>query len=265
MSSLTDLYISDSYTGLLHAGGIPLPVTGKITIFDGSGQVSALSLGIAGQGADINGRLTTDNLTVGTLVYPASPGAVGSLLYQATSTSLGFITEGDLFPNIITEGTYDRIKSIRVTAQGLVTDINQWRTDGTKTTITFTTYFNGASKQGDITFENIVPGGEVESDWVLLNLTGDYDDMLAGIFFLEPLGQTAISNQTRYTVYVSPDGTDGNRVPIMHIEGDGDDETIVGSQFQTVIGEGQLFFKVSCTLGDIDAITYRIWGIARQG
>jgi hypothetical protein len=265
MSSLTDLYISDSYTGLLHAGGISLPVTGQITMYDGSGQVSSLSLGIAGQGADITGRLTTDNLTVGTLVYPSTPGSVGSFLYQENSTSLGFITEDELFPNIIEAGTYDRIKSIQVTDKGFVTDINQWPTDGSNTTITFTTYFNGAIKQGDITFENVVPGGIVESDWVLLNLTGAYDDMLAGIFFLEPLDQQDLSGQTRYVIYVSPDGTDGNRVPVLAIEGDEDDETMVGTQFNTVIGDGQLFFKIVTTLGDVDAVTYRIWGVARQG
>jgi len=31
MSSLTDLYISDSYTGLLHSGGVPLSITRTTT------------------------------------------------------------------------------------------------------------------------------------------------------------------------------------------------------------------------------------------
>jgi len=262
MSSLTDLYISDSYTGLLHAGGIPLPVSGQITMFDGSGQVSALSLGVAGQGIGVTGRLTTDNLTVGTEIYPSTPGSIGQVLWQVSETSLGFTSElpSSILPNLITAGTYDRIKSVKVTAQGLVDTVNQWDDD---MSITFTTYFNSAQKQGDIVFQDIV--GQSESDWNVCNLTNKFDDGLAGVFFLEALNLVDLPSGTKYVVYASPDGTDGNRFPIQSTHGGGEGGMMIGSQFQCPIQNGQIFFKIVVSDGDIDAITYRIWGIAKQG
>lgn len=227
MSSLTDLYISDSYTGLLHAGGIPLPVSGLITIFDGSGQISALSLGVAGEGAEITGRLTTDNLTVGTLVFPSTPGTVGSLVYQATATTLGFISESDLFPDIITAGTYDNIKNIKVTSQGLVDSIAQWDDD----TITSTTYGNAPSNFTTVTFST-------NGVWKKISLPGYFGSTAkGGIFFIEPYDndQPISADQSLNQYIASPD--QNAEYKIMTIVGDdGTSHIRYGVQFQCPIG-----------------------------
>ena len=62
MSSLGDTFIADSYPGLLHAGGSPLVTIGQSLIYDGSGNKSALRLGINCNGATICGVLSCDTL-----------------------------------------------------------------------------------------------------------------------------------------------------------------------------------------------------------
>lgn len=59
-SSLDDQNISDTFRGLLHAQGTQLPSSGKVSIFDGQGQETSLSLGVSGQGAGVTGVLACD-------------------------------------------------------------------------------------------------------------------------------------------------------------------------------------------------------------
>lgn len=54
-ANLINTNISDTYVGLLHVDGQPLPSSGLITVKDGSGQESSLQIGLSGQGAVING------------------------------------------------------------------------------------------------------------------------------------------------------------------------------------------------------------------
>lgn len=66
MNSLAEQYIADTFDGLLHVGGTPLPISGRVTVFDGVGGASSLSIGSGGNGATINGELyTTNNIVVG--------------------------------------------------------------------------------------------------------------------------------------------------------------------------------------------------------
>jgi hypothetical protein len=61
-TSLESTNISDTYYGLLHAGGLPIPVTGQVRIRDGSGTQTALSLGANCNGATVCGTLKADTL-----------------------------------------------------------------------------------------------------------------------------------------------------------------------------------------------------------
>jgi hypothetical protein len=66
MSNLKDLYISDSYTGLLHTASTSL-TGGKAQVFDGAGNESALLVGSQGSGITVDGQLTA-----GGFQYPVS-------------------------------------------------------------------------------------------------------------------------------------------------------------------------------------------------
>lgn len=69
---LTNTNISDTYTGVLHSRGIPLPVAGggsmsngKEIIHDGYGNESALALGQKNNGVSITGALSCNNTVKG--------------------------------------------------------------------------------------------------------------------------------------------------------------------------------------------------------
>ena len=62
MSNLKDLYISDSYTGLLHTASTLL--TGnKVQVFDGAGNESALHVGSKDSGISVSGQLSAGGFT----------------------------------------------------------------------------------------------------------------------------------------------------------------------------------------------------------
>lgn len=267
MSSLTDLYISDSYTGLIHSGGNPLPITGVITLFDGSGQVSALSLGIAGQGATINGTFTTTALVVGTEHYPSTPGSIGSVLWQSSANTIGFTTElpGSILPSIITAGTYENIKKIKVTAQGLVDDITEYDDSG-GTTISFTTYANNPTSITDIVFkENVV-------EWIkvpLVTTDNFFDGAKGGIFFLEPSSVQNIGADFNIKEFiVSPNKSKEYKIMTVVCQ-DGDSKLSNSVQFQCPLGIENdvrvLYFKREYSLDHSTATTMKLWYIAKQG
>lgn len=52
---LTDQDMSETYIGLLHAQGEPLPVIGRTVVYDGIGNATALSLGRVDAGVKITG------------------------------------------------------------------------------------------------------------------------------------------------------------------------------------------------------------------
>lgn len=64
IQSLTNTNISDTYVGVIHAGGAPLSAAGRQLLYDGYGNASALSIGRIGTGASVTGNtVITGNLT----------------------------------------------------------------------------------------------------------------------------------------------------------------------------------------------------------
>lgn len=102
-TNLETTNISDTYYGLLHAGGVPIPSTGQHLIRDGSGTPTAIRLGancngaticgtlsatkIAGKSLDIDDLITPTQINISELVKVLYP--VGSVIYTATGTNPG--------------------------------------------------------------------------------------------------------------------------------------------------------------------------------
>lgn len=62
-SSLRDANISDTYFGVLHAGGTQLPANGRASIYDGYGNISALSVGCSGNGVLVTGHSVFESIS----------------------------------------------------------------------------------------------------------------------------------------------------------------------------------------------------------
>jgi hypothetical protein len=80
-TSLTNTNISDTYTGVLHAKGEPIPASGLQDVYDGFGNKSSLKIGRAGQGIDIDGSLGASFINA---LYP-----VGAVIFSADDTNPG--------------------------------------------------------------------------------------------------------------------------------------------------------------------------------
>lgn len=79
--SLTNTNISETYVGVLHAKGEAIPASGLQDVYDGFGNKSALKIGRAGQGIDINGSLGASFINT---LYP-----VGAVIFSADNTNPG--------------------------------------------------------------------------------------------------------------------------------------------------------------------------------
>ena len=79
--SLTNTNISETYVGVLHAKGEAIPATGLQDVYDGFGNKSALKIGQAGKGIDIDGSLGASFINT---LYP-----VGAVLFSADNTNPG--------------------------------------------------------------------------------------------------------------------------------------------------------------------------------
>lgn len=95
--TLTNTNISDTYTGVLHANGAPLPPTGLQYIYDGAGNRTSIKIGTAGRGLQVTGGITaTSNILLSSTItdtvtaYPRVQFGVG-----ADSTDLIYITRVD--------------------------------------------------------------------------------------------------------------------------------------------------------------------------
>ena len=83
--SLTNTNISETYVGVLHAKGEALPGAGQVDIYDGFGNKSALSLGQAGKGIDVDGALGSNfKAAIADTIYP-----VGSVIFSIDNTNPG--------------------------------------------------------------------------------------------------------------------------------------------------------------------------------
>lgn len=125
---LTNINISDSYKGLLHAKGSALPPLAiQQPLYDGSGQVSSLSLGVAGAGASIYGPLSiSGQLSAGSLTYPVSSSTNGYVLTQVNSTTIALTSISDILKSAsssyIADGTYTNVQNITI-KNGLITSV----------------------------------------------------------------------------------------------------------------------------------------------
>lgn len=62
--NLTDQNIDETYGGLLHAQGAPLPATGQIELCDGFGNISSLMIGKKDRGITIFGNIGEEGTTI---------------------------------------------------------------------------------------------------------------------------------------------------------------------------------------------------------
>ena len=127
-ADLTNINISDSYKGLLHANGSALPPLAiQQPLYDGSGQVSSLSLGVAGAGASVSGPLSiSGQLSAGSFTYPLSSSTNGYVLTQVNSTTIALTSISDILKSAsssyIADGTYTNVQNITV-KNGLITSV----------------------------------------------------------------------------------------------------------------------------------------------
>jgi hypothetical protein len=81
--SLTNTNISETYVGVLHAKGAPIPATGLQDVYDGFGNKSALKVGRTG--VDIDGTIGDDfKNSIAEAIYP-----VGSVLFSTDNNNPG--------------------------------------------------------------------------------------------------------------------------------------------------------------------------------
>lgn len=85
-TSLTNTNISETYVGVLHAKGAALPeLPGREDIYDGFGNKSALKVGRAGAGIDIDGTLGTSfKAAITEAIYP-----IGSVIFSQNDNDPG--------------------------------------------------------------------------------------------------------------------------------------------------------------------------------
>lgn len=101
--SLTDQYINNTYTGILHSD-LSLPENGQSTIYDGEGNESSLQLGRSCNGATICGKLTVDDLEVDTVTFNNN-----SLINKIYPIGSVYFSLTDSNPSTTIGGGWDRI------------------------------------------------------------------------------------------------------------------------------------------------------------
>lgn len=127
--TLQDQQVLDTYQGVLHANGQALPETDTAVIYDGSGQASALSVGLAGSSVAVAGGFSCSNqLTAGDIRYTTTDSVSGAnfpLVSNGNATAVfGQMTSNallDLSPS--PAGNYGSIQYMTVNSKGLVTNV----------------------------------------------------------------------------------------------------------------------------------------------
>lgn len=234
MSSLQNLYIAESYDGLLHANAEPIGATGKSKIYDGSGQETALSLGLDGNGATVSGSLSTSDLKVGQLTMPKVAGSQGSVAVQNANNELEM---SDGLPSSILDdlnpspaGTYTGISSITVNSKGLVTEVNE-SGDEDDFTITKTVYKYGTTVPSKVSSDL-----EIDSTWNRINIRDYVPSTAKAVILAIKLSTNALSDisNIRYAnIQASPN--DGDDVyQAMYFIGE---DLSIGTQFSCPIGK----------------------------
>ncbi len=135
---LSDQYIDDTFDGLLHVNGQPIPSTGVSKVFDGVGNESALSVGRSGNGISINGSSSVNGslsvsqnavvvgqLTANNVTYPSSS-ISKSLLNIIYPVGAVYFSSTSISPASLFGGVWDRIAEGRfIVGAGTGTDSNE--------------------------------------------------------------------------------------------------------------------------------------------
>ena len=128
---LTNTNISDTYLGVLHARGVPLSATGQTKIHDGSGEISALSLGRQNNGVSVTGVLSSNAIVKGNslvandLTMPRiDTGNNGDIVIRSGAGTLALSGFSNVFNSVYgsyPDGVYVNPKI--TVANGLITNI----------------------------------------------------------------------------------------------------------------------------------------------
>lgn len=128
--TLTDQTVASTYQGVLHAGGEALPLISTSPIYDGSGQVSSLSLGISSQGAAVAGGFScSGQLTAGDLKYTTTDSPFGAN-FPLVSDGNKNVVFGKISNNAINninpkiQGNFSDIYDVLINSRGSITNIN---------------------------------------------------------------------------------------------------------------------------------------------
>jgi hypothetical protein len=191
-TSLLDQTVESTYEGVLHAEGAALPTQGLRTMYDGSGQASALAMGISGNGIQVNGDVAiSGKLSAGALEYTNTDSTSGDGFPLVTDgfghVNFGQITVdalADLDPN--PEGTYSEIDTITINNKGLVEQVllspirQCWvNFDGVPiTNVTYTVSTSTSISGGTVlctkTNHGLANGQIISLTATDINLNGDY-------------------------------------------------------------------------------------------
>lgn len=105
--ALTNTNISATYKGVLHTNGTTIPTTGQEIVSDGTGVISALSVGRLDQGATVSGALSATDIIAGELTMPNTNGSLGQVVALTSSGVLGLKSLSELIAGTtLTNGTY---------------------------------------------------------------------------------------------------------------------------------------------------------------
>jgi hypothetical protein len=128
---LTNTNISDTYLGVLHARGVPLSATGQTKIHDGSGEISALSIGRQNNGVSVTGVLSSNAIVKGNslvandLTMPRiDTGNNGDIVIRSGAGTLALSGFSNVFNSVFSsypDGVYVNPKI--TVSNGLITNI----------------------------------------------------------------------------------------------------------------------------------------------
>lgn len=153
-TTLTDQSVATTYQGVLHAGGAAIPTIGGAPIYDGSGQRTALCVGLSGQNISVVGGIAcSSQLSASGLKYPTVDSLYAS--YPLVSDAHKNIAFGQMDSNALIDltpspaGSFGSVEYITVNSKGLVTNLV-----GNNTTAWAT--FDGTDKNFSYTINNLV-------------------------------------------------------------------------------------------------------------
>lgn len=132
-TNLTNENISETFYGVLHAGGTNISPIGRTQIYDGNGGQTALALGLVGQGAIIHGTSTTVGPVIAHSVAISGAFSGGSIGVTGDITGNRVLTTqpiaNSMLPNFGTAGTVTGlVNSITTDSKGRVQSVTTTQT-----------------------------------------------------------------------------------------------------------------------------------------